>query len=189
MTEGITWRCFTTVTKYRVTEKGLHVPDNAIQEAMPHLDMYDQIHVPGNVLTYGGASALWHRLISETPSVNEFDESATVIGVGTSSTAASPLQTDLQAVNDASNRHFVGMESSYPAHSHGTGAENASCTFYASFGTSAGNFTWREFGVGLGTAGAGGSGSFSLMLNRKVHSFGTKTSSDTWDVFVGVSIS
>lgn len=178
--ESFGWHTRWVFEKYRVTEKGLHVPDNCLADAMVHLDKYDEVVVEGNVLVYGGASVLFDRLTESSPTIGVFDQSNTMIGVGTSSTAADPSQTALQATNDSSNRHFIAQETSFPAHTDGTSSSAASIQFKSSFGTSAANFTWREFGVGRGTAGAGGTGSFSRMLNRKVQNIGTKTSADTW---------
>ena len=177
MDDRVGWKCHWTLEKILGDD--------------PTVEPYEVIEGDGNLLMYGGASALWDRLIDATPTVGVFDQTNTMIGVGTSATAASATQTDLQATNDASNRHYKAQQSaSYPAHTDGTSTTaHATCTFSSSFGTTEANFAWKEWAVGRGTAGAGGTGSMSgRMLNRKVQSFGTKTSADTWILTVTIEL-
>lgn len=130
----------------------------------------------GNLLVYGGASALWERLIGT--GVTAFDNANAYIGVGDSSTAAVATQTDLQA---SSNKLRKAMDSTYPQHSDGTSLANASITFRATFGSSEGNYTWREWAI----FNASSSG---RMLNRRVISDLVKSSGSTWSIAVSVTL-
>lgn len=94
------------------------------------------------------------------------------IGVGDSTTAFNAAQTDLQA---ASNKLRKAMEATYP-----TIATNV-LTFRSLFGTSDANFAWEEWAV----FNASSSGT---MLNRKVESLGTKTSAQSWQITVDLSV-
>ena len=108
----------------------------------------------------------------------DYDAANAHIGVGDSSTAFAATQTDLQA---ATNKFKKGMVTSYPTRS------GAALTFRSLFGTGDANFAWNEWGVfngsGAGTAGPTG----VVMLNRKVESFGTKTSAEAWQFTVTVT--
>lgn len=139
---------------------------------------YEVIEREGNLLMYGGASALWDLLIG-AGNVTAFNNANAYIGVGDSSTAAAATQTDLQAVT---NKVRVGMEASYPSHTDGTSSGSASISFRSVFGTGSGNFAWEEWAVfNASTAGR--------MLNRKVESLGTKTSAASWTFTVTLTLS
>ena len=94
------------------------------------------------------------------------------IGVGDSSAAFTASQTDLQA---STNKLRKAMEAAYP-----TRAGNV-LTFRSIFGTSEGNFAWNEWGVF--NAASGGT-----MLNRLVASLGTKTSAQSWQFTVTMTV-
>lgn len=143
------------------------------------LEPYEHQHHVGNMLTYGGVSALFDRLIDATPTVGVFDNSNAYLGVGDSSTAAAATQTDLQA---ATNKHREAMDASFPTHTDGTDEAAASVVFKSTFETGDANFTWNEWGLfNASTSGR--------MLSRRVFSGGTKTSSDTWTLTVTYTIS
>lgn len=131
----------------------------------------------GNLLVYGGASALWDLLIG-AGTVAAFTNAVAHIGVGNSATAAAATQTDL--VGASKDRQ--PMEATYPQHTDGTGAStNADIVFRSVWGTAEGNFAWEEWGV-FNAAAAG------RMLNRKVESLGTKTSAATWTLTVTLTL-
>lgn len=90
------------------------------------------------------------------------------IGVGDSSTAFAASQTDLQA---ASNKFRKAMDATYPQI-----AANV-LTFRATFATGDANFAWNEWAVFNASSGG-------TMMNRKVESLGTKTSSQSWQFTV-----
>lgn len=95
------------------------------------------------------------------------------LGVGDSSTAYSAAQTDLQA---ATNKLRKAMDATYPSL-----ATNVA-TFRSTFGTSDANFAWEEWGV----FNASSSGT---MLSRKVETLGTKTSAQSWQLTVDITVS
>lgn len=89
--------------------------------------------------------------------------SGAYLGVGDSSTAHSPSQTDLQGTNKLRK----AVDSGSPSRSGNV------ITWQATFGTSEANFAWNEAGVF--NAASGGQ-----MLCRKVQALGTKTSGTVW---------
>lgn len=101
-----------------------------------------------------------------------FNNANAYIGVGDSTTAFAATQTDLQA---ATNKLRKAMDATYP-----TVAANV-ITFRSTFATGDANFAWNEWGVF--NAASGGT-----MLNRKVESLGTKTSAQTWQFTVQITL-
>lgn len=164
--EVIQWRCRTLLRKY------------ATDAAFAADDPYEVLDIPGNLLVYGGASALWHRLIGGTD-VDAFSNANAHIGVGSSSTAAAATQTDLQATT---NKLRKAMDSTYPQHTDGTTSGAHEITFRSTFGSSDANFAWNEWGI----FNASSSG---RMLNRKVENLGTKTAGSTWQLTIVLSLS
>lgn len=102
-----------------------------------------------------------------------FNNANTYLGVGDSTTAHAFAQTDLQA---ATNKLRKAMDATYPQ------VAGSALTFRATFGTSEANFAWQEWGV-FNASAAG------TMMNRKVESLGTKTSSQSWQLTVTVTTS
>lgn len=140
-------------------------------------DLYEVVEGTPNLLTYGGASAFWHRVIGGT-TVAAFSNANAALGVGDSTTAAANTQTDLQA---ATNKNYLPMDTGYPLHTDGTGSGGASCQFRATAGTGTANYAWAEWAVFNAT-------STGRMLNRKVEALGTKTSASTWQLLVTLSL-
>lgn len=139
---------------------------------------YEVIEREGNLLTIGGASALWELLIG-SGAVSAFSNANAAIGVGDSTTAAADTQTDLQA---ATNKLRKAMDATFPTHTDSTGtAGSKSIQFKSTFGTSDANFAWQEWAV-FNNVAAG------RMLNRKVESLGTKTSAATWTLTITLSL-
>lgn len=122
-------------------------------------------------LTTAGLTAIPTEIIgSGTP----FNAANAYLGVGDSSTAFDPSQTDLQA---ATNKLRLPMDSGFPTSS------GNQMTFQATFGPADANFAWNEWGVFNGlTAGT--------MLVRKVQTIGSgpKTSGATWTLTVVVTV-
>ena len=102
-----------------------------------------------------------------------FTNATSYIGVGDSTTAFANTQTDLQA---ATNKLRKAMDATYPQV-----AANV-ITFRSTFATTDANFAWQEWGV-FNASSAG------TMLNRKVESLGTKTSAQSWQMTVTVTLS
>lgn len=109
---------------------------------------------------------------THTGSATAFNNANSQLGVGDSTTAFAATQTDLQA---ATNKLRKGMEATYP-----TLATNV-LTFRSLFGTAEANFAWAEWGV-FNAAAAG------TMMNRKVDALGTKTSAQSWQLDVTITI-
>lgn len=124
-------------------------------------------------LTNAGRNLIADILVgTEGTSPNVFDNTNAYIGVGDSVTAFDAAQTDLQA---GANKLRKGMEATYPDI-----ATNV-LTFRSLFGTSEANFAWNEWAV-FNAAAAG------TMLNRKVESLGTKTSAQSWQITVDITV-
>ena len=104
--------------------------------------------------------------------VTAFNNANAHLGVGDSSTAHAAGQTDLQA---ATNKLRKAMDATYPS-----GAANV-ITFRSTFGTGDANWAWNEWGTFNASSGG-------TMLNRKVESLGTKTSAQTWQFTVTLTV-
>jgi hypothetical protein len=130
---------------------------------------YEVIEGEGNCLLNSGIDEMWDLITGD--SANHYDNSNAQIGVGDSSTAADPSQTDLQA---ASNKTYKGMESGFPT------STTQKATFKSSFGDSDANYAWEEWVVKQSTS--------AVCLNRKVESLGTK-SGGTWTLEVDITLS
>lgn len=160
MNDQITWNCTWEVQKFKYKNGPL----------------YDVVKGDGNLLMYGGASALWQRLIGTA--VTAFSNANAYIGVGDSSTATTATQTNLQAVT---NTHREAMDSTYPVHTDGTDSAAASIVFRSTFEAADANFDWNEWGIfNASTDG--------VMLNRKVVSLGTKVNPEEWVFTVTLSL-
>jgi hypothetical protein len=149
-----------------------------------NMRLVDTLHREHNLLMYGGASCLWECLIGNgtatgSSTLTFFNNSNAYIGVGDSTTAAAATQTDLQA---SSNKLRVAMNATYPIHTDATTSGAASIQFQATFGTSAANYAWQEWGLFNGSSGG-------RMLQRKVESLGTKSAGSTWVLTVTLSVS
>lgn len=150
---------------------------------------YDVVYGTPNLLMYGGASCQWQTLIGNGTAtagqaLTYFNNAQAAIGVGDSSTAAAATQTNLQGAVSGTNRFRVGMDATYPLHTDATTSGAATITFRATFGTGTANVAWNEWGVFNSATDATG-----RMLNRKVESLGTKTSSATWTFTVTLTLS
>lgn len=139
---------------------------------------YEILHESGNMLVYGGSSALWEYLIDGAGATTPFNNTNAFLGVGNGNTPALATHTDLQGVST----HREAMDATFPTHTDGTGTSaNAQCTWKSTYETGDANFAWLEWGIfNASTAGR--------MLNRKVTSLGTKTSADTWSLTVTITL-
>jgi hypothetical protein len=141
--------------------------------------------IEDNLLTYGGASCQWQTLIGNgTTTAGQaltfFNNAQAAVGVGDSTTAAAATQTNLQA---ATNKLRVAMDSTYPQHTDATTSGAASIIFRSTFSTAQANYAWQEWGVFNSATDAVG-----RMLQRKVESLGTKTSSSAWTLTLTLSL-
>jgi len=130
---------------------------------------YEILKGVGNCLLNTGIDEMWDLITGV--SSNYYNNASARIGVGDSSAAANPSQTDLQATT---NKTYKGMEAGYPT------STSQKATFRASFGSSEANYTWNEWVVKHSTS--------AICLNRKVDSLGTKTSG-TWTLEVTITLS
>lgn len=121
-------------------------------------------------LTNAGRDLIATALVGEA--FTAFNAANSYIGVGDSSTAFAATQTDLVA---STNKLRKAMESAYPTRSTNV------LTFRSLFGTSEANFAWNEWGV-FNAAASG------TLLNRKVESLGTKTSAQSWQLTVTLTV-
>ena len=121
-------------------------------------------------MTTVGRDYIAQALVGEA--FTAFNNANARIGVGDSSIAFAAGQTDLQA---PANKLRKAMDATYPQR-----AANV-LTFRATFGTAEANFAWNEWGV-FNAAAAG------QMLNRKVEALGTKTSAQTWQLTVNLTL-
>lgn len=151
---------------------------------------YDTVVEEGNLLVRQGLKRLIDRLV-ETSSVNGINASSPRgrIGVGNSNTAAAATDTDLNASAGSSNRQFNMFDS---APTVGTGASSGVVTIVVTFGTGVANFAWQEWGIDGGTAAGttvtSDAASTPGLINHKVTSLGTKTSSSSWVLTVTITI-
>ncbi len=163
------WLCRYRLSKYR-EDIGSYRGREA--EFHARFKPYEVIEGEGNCLLNSGINEMWDLITGEVSGSGYiFDNAAAQIGVGDSSTAADPSQTDLQA---ATNKTYKGMESGYPT------STSQKATFKASFGDSDANYAWNEWVVKQSTS--------AKCLNRKVESLGTK-SSGTWTLEVSITLS
>ena len=157
--EAIVWGCKTTLEKFRPGDD----------------EPYEAIHEDGNLLLYGGASAVWERFIGTA--INAYNNANSYIGVGSGSTAALATQTALVGPSFAYNP----MVATYPQHTDGTAVANASIVFKSSYAVGEALFAWNEWGLFNAAAGAG------RLLNRKVVNYGTK-GAEVWTLTVTLSV-
>jgi hypothetical protein len=162
------WEC-----RYRLEKRDGDINAcNSLEERLNFLENtkpYAVIEGEGNCLLNTGIDEMWDLIVGD--SANHFSNASAQIGVGDSSTAAAPTQTDLQATT---NKTYKGMETGYPT------STSQKATFKASFGASEANYTWNEWVVKQSSSGK--------CLNRKVESLGTK-SSGTWTLEVSITLS
>jgi hypothetical protein len=121
-------------------------------------------------LTNAGRDHIAADIIGEA--VTEFNNANAHIGVGDSTTAFAASQTDLQA---ATNKLRKAMDATYPQRSTNV------LTFRSTFATGDANFAWQEWAVFNAS-------STGVMFSRKVESLGTKTSAQSWQFTVTLTI-
>src|SRR4051812_2288362 len=121
-------------------------------------------------LTNAGRNLIASALIGAA--YTTFAAANAYIGAGDSNTVFAASQTDLQA---SSNKLRKAMDATFPTQSTNV------LTFQATFATGDANFAWEEWAV----FNASSSGT---MLNRKVESLGTKTSAQSWQFNVALTV-
>lgn len=141
----------------------------------------DDVHYePGNLLTTVGLARLTSLFEGGGGAV--FNAAQAIVGVGSSSTAATVGDTHLGGDGSTTTAWYQGADSGYPTQSGGT----ISCN--ATVGTGNGNFTggWQEWclGIATGTITPGGTlasvGTGAIMFNHKIANLGVKASGAIW---------
>lgn len=132
----------------------------------------------GNLLTRLGLARIGNLLIGATGAASQaLNATHCRLGVGDDATAAATTQTDLSAGAGSTHRQFKLVDSV----AQGTGANSGVTTIIATFATGQANFAWAEWCIDGGTADGttitSESASTPGMINRKVASLLTKTSS------------
>ena len=128
--------------------------------------------IQGNVLTNAGINLLWSLAVGGAGTTYAYANTAIAVGTGTSN-PTDPTQTTL-----ATETARVQVDASYPTY--GT---SQLVVFRSTFTGLVANVHWQEFGV-FNNITSGGT-----MLNRKVSDQGTKTSGQTWQVSVTITLS
>jgi hypothetical protein len=123
-------------------------------------------------LTNVGRDHLAQAAIGEA--VTAFNNASANIAVGNSATAFAATQTDLVGASKFRKQ----MDATFP-----TRAANV-LTFRATFATGDANFAWAEWGITNSVASQSG----GTLLNRKVDALGTKTSSQSWQFTVTLTV-
>jgi hypothetical protein len=125
-----------------------------------------------NLLLNEGINSIWTLVAGGAETA--FNNANARLGVGDSTTAAAATQTDLQA---ATNKLYKAMDASYP-----TFGTSQKITFRSTFSGSEANFGWQEFSADNG-------GTALKNLNRLVSNQGTKTSGQTWQLTLEITLS
>lgn len=165
MKDTVRWHASLLIEKYRIP--------NGVRDPAP----YECYEKQGNLLMYGGASAIWDTLIG-AGGVTAFSNANAHIGVGDSLAAAAATQTDLQA---SSNKAREAMDATYPVHADGTTSAAASIVFKSTFEAADAVFAWNE--AAIFNANAAG-----RMLNRFTMSGGTKPNTEEWEITITLSV-
>lgn len=136
---------------------------------------YEVLEGEGNLLLNAGIDELWQLFTDAggTP----FNGTNTRIGVGNTNTAAVATQADLLGTPSPTAKFYQIVDGTYPQFG------SQSVIFKVTFGTTDANFAWEEWVVD-NKAVAG-----TKCLNRKVQSFGTKASGETWSLTVTITLS
>lgn len=160
--QSILWHPVATVCKY---------DDNG--------NLYETISCEGNELTTAGLERVADVLVNgSSGSLKPLTTTAVRLGVGNSSTAFDPSDTDL-----GSSQRYATMESGYPS------VDGDEITFQSVFGSNEANFAWECWGIDVDDTPPAADGNIPLSLfNRKVFSFGIK-SGGTWTLTVVVGMS
>jgi len=141
------------------------------EEAHKNDKPYEVRQDEGNVGLNEGIQELWDLacgLGTPTP----YDSTNAETGVGDSTVAEDPTQTDLQGVN----KTYKGMDTGYPVRSAQT------ISFRSTYGGAEANYDWNEFIVRNGATAL-------KDLIRKVSAQGTKVSGQTWELTIDITMS
>ncbi len=192
--DSVLWKPRITVRTY-TAEQEAAAKIIAIKRGIPLSQAFHENFAPievvediGNALTRQGLRRIMDRLAG-TASNQALDATHCRIGVGDGSTAFANTDTDLSAAAGSTHRQFELVDS---APSVGTGASSGVLTFVATFETGDANFPWTEWGIDGGTADGttvtSEGNTTPGLINRKVTSLVTKTSSVAATITVTITI-
>ena len=163
------------------TDKLMKIAESVVETVVWKIDKFDSKtgarigheEFLGNCLCEEGIEE-WFKLIGTSGAV-QYDNTNAYLIVGTGSGAATSA--DTQATFTAGVT--AGMEATYPQVSASSAHK---CTWKSSFGSAVANQVWGEFGLlNHATTGA--------LANRKVSAQGTKTSGQTWELTLEITLS
>lgn len=185
--DAITWDMQAQVIKYhpetvaRLTERMGHEPTGyhlRHLEALGQLAPDEITDASGNILVTVGLNRVTNLIIGGggTPLAH----ADTIVGVGSSTTAALVGDTALGGDGSSSTAYYQQADTSYPTQSNGV------LTVQCTYQTGNANFAWQEWmwAIASGTLTAGSTlasvGTSPIALNHKVQSLGTKASGSIW---------
>lgn len=125
----------------------------------------------GNILTTNGAALVWGGLIGEA--ITAYSNANAHIGVGNGNTPETDNDTGLDGVST----HYIPMDLGFPT------VVGETVTFQGTAETGDANFVWEEWSVRNAANEVSGTA-----LNRKVQSFGEKTSSVRRTITVEITL-
>jgi hypothetical protein len=102
------------------------------------------------------------------------------IAVGDTAGATVLTDVDLHAAAAAGNRRIEAMDATFPTVATGI------ATWRSTYATGVANFAWQEWAVT--NTGAVGFGALTRILNRAASSLGTKTSAQSWQFTVTITL-
>lgn len=143
----------------------------AMKDKWGHLLIEDKV-IGENLLLNEGINAVWTLVAGGSETA--YNNANARLGVGDSTTAAAATQTALQA---ATNTLFKAMDAGYP-----TFGTSQQIVFRSTFASADANFSWQEFSCDNGNAA-------NKNLNRLVSNQGTKTSGQSWQLTLTVTLS
>lgn len=137
--------------------------------------LYETVRAEGNGLTDAGVARLTALLIGDP--VVALDSSHVRIGVGDSTSAFSPSDTNL-----GSSQFYQVMSPGFPD------IDGSVVTWKCEFADAEANFSWECWGLDVDASGGVSAGATPIELfNRRVFNFGIKTGG-TWSLAVTINI-
>ena len=199
--DGIGWKASCRVLKWNAEQVAWVVNKTGILEPSGQLllslvEPYEIAESEGNVTTYGGLAYLWSLATGLTTAISAASQLANgflPVGVGDGSgtvPTTSPIDADLTA---ATNKYYQPVDATYPQVG-AAGATAGSLTVQATFGATAANFTWNEWGL-FGTTSAFSSGTTATpqnatMINHRGVNLGPpKVSGNVWTLDAVITLS
>jgi len=129
-----------------------------------------------NVGLNEGIQLAWDLMIAAGGTA--WDNGNAWLGVGCNTDAAAAAQTALQAATDATASWYLAMDATaYP------GRTDQTVSWRSTYGATSANFAWTEFTVANASSNTG------VNLVRKVSMEGTKTSGQSWELTLAVTMS